>query len=1108
MLTYLLMLAFQILILVLIAYGFHWLFRRRPAIQHFVWLTTIFSIGLAIPLQSQIPSLEWRVPVAMEATERVPGSGARTVSDSRKRSALKGSFADAAAEFIAEPTAATSGHLADVTDIKATGSKPLEHKSESANFTVWHWVVAAYVAIVLALLLRLMFGIRQLQQLAKAACATSVSTAMVDATIQKIGLRRKVRVLLSDRIDVPMAFGIWRPVVLLPNSFEAWSKESQQAVLLHELTHIQRFDAFWDLMSRLVAIAYWFHPAVHFSTSRLRQTRERATDRLVLGYGVSPTEYAKQLLDLAAGPTRLRQPAIHMSCDGDIKNRIDSILNCVSGPPRQSWAMKSVLVTAFVALASVSVSVSYATVEQQDDGSATIATPELPSKKKRRTTRADVTGRTFYERVQQVTPREYKSNQTVSISGKVTDEEGKPVADAIVVLRDASMSRAMGSGAINDVLAKTTTRSDGTYSFDQLGLQVNEWGFTSAQLFCVSANKIGFKYLSAVRDYSSLAQNTDIELVDTADVTGRVVDADGKPVAGTLVRMGYLSKHVGGIQKQIPFNDRLINPESMTDDDGRFELPGLPSGFAVRLNLQHSDFATKLRLVRTTKDHPEFVVYPGGSKADVAENGATIELKKGAEFSGIVTDENSNPIEGIVVATDWRNCVTDSEGRFELRMIERAADSTVDLFVFIKHGFSRISKVEQSKLKDGTANLQFLPPATIKAKVVSAHSGQPIEGFRVRFDAEGSNNMVRGGVSDVDGNLEALIESGKIQMTLQSRDSRLYAEKATGEGWKPLAKESPIGGAMIGEFEIKTGETKEITIRVPVRDATRARVLDANGDPVEGALVGYQSMGGGTYGFATTDADGMAGVDPPDLLFKTRLLIAKYEQDGKVFFAEKNTTENVELATVDLKLRPSITVTGKVSVEDQPLADATIFVRRPNGVHPAYVVADGMTNERGEYSIQAPRGAAKGQLPSYRIEVGSPQIPNDKISIAPNKVKLVDGMLRGDVNLIRGTGEIAGVVVNSVGDPVVNSLVEVQHLMMRRPERKELHPSQLVESMSRYTDSDGRFKFIGLPEGYEAIVVAGVGNATRGASVISVGNRASKVLVTNGEESKLNTSFR
>ena len=141
----------------------------------------------------------------------------------------------------------------------------------------------------------------------------------------------------------------------------------------------------------------------------------------------------------------------------------------------------------------------------------------------------------------------------------------------------------MGTGAINDVLAKTTSRPDGSYSFEIL-VPYDQLDFSSGQLFCVSEKKIGFNYFQLRKPGRNSFENVDIEVVDTVAVKGKVVDADGNPVSGTRVRIGYLSEPVEGVEKQNPFYDRLINPRSTTDKRGHFELPGLPTGFVVSLD--------------------------------------------------------------------------------------------------------------------------------------------------------------------------------------------------------------------------------------------------------------------------------------------------------------------------------------------------------------------------------------------------------------------------------------------------------------------------------------------------------------------------------------------
>ena len=1089
MLIYLLLLALQITMLVAIAGCLHRMFRRRPSVQYFVWLATIISIGIAIPLQSQVPSLEMEVPVA--ASEPPVAKSMAPLVES--------GGLEAPSVLVQSKAPVGNTVLAPVESARSL--EPSSSFSSVIDFTrvtFWQWLAIAWVTVVFALVLRLLGGIWALHQLAGSAKRTLLANQTVDAVSQQVCPRRKVRVMLSDQVRVPMAFGIVRPTILLPESFLTWLQEAQEAVLLHEFSHIQRFDALWDLVSRLISITYWFHPAVHFATWRLRQTRERATDRQVLAHGVSPTVYATQLLDVATNASRSQRPAMYMSCQGDIRNRIDSILSCVAAPEKKSWKLKLALLAGFLVLASVSVSVSFATIVPQDETAAVTA-------KKEPTKPEDVTGKTFFERVQQVDPRKRSGGgMPISISGHIRDKQGNPVPNAIVVFRDASAMSSSGSGAINDVMAKTTSRADGSYSFENLTNPIHPSGGPHCQLFGVSKKKVGLSHFQLYADSTGSFDKVDIVLVDTVSVKGKVVDEQGSPVPNTRVKLSYVSELVEGKEQQTNFGDRMINPQSTTDAEGRFELPGMPSGFAIGLDFDHPDYAIGYECMRSTKDHSKFIVNYDNSRSEIADNGATIQLEAGIELSGIVTDEKGDPVKGAKVCTIKRNASTDAEGRFSIRQNELEDDPKLDLFAGKES--HRIFQVEQSKLIDGTARLKLIPPGTIKGKVVSAQNGKPIEGLRIQFDAD-RHGVTRIADTDADGAFEEAVESGEVKMLFRRSNNSpdLVIEKATGEGWnKPVVGEfHQVGDFPYGSVYVKPGETKEITIRIPVRGLTYAKVLDLEGNPVEGALVGFRSTAGGTVGFSKTDANGMAGVKPPMQLRGTRQLVARFESKGKILFAESGLINELGSAVVEMKLRPSITLSGTVSVQSQPLESAAVFIRRPNGSSPAFEVASAVTDEHGKYSVQVPRAAVQGRLPNYRIEVASDKIPNQKISFFPHKAVLVGDQFIADVDLIRGKGKIAGVVVDSAGEPVANSFVEVQHLMMRHPERKEIQPSQLFESTSQYTDAEGRFEIGGIPEGFQAIVVAGSRSTMQGASLVSVGNLSAKVLVTDiGEESQ------
>jgi TonB family protein len=113
-------------------------------------------------------------------------------------------------------------------------------------------------------------------------------------------ISRSVRLLQSNSpLAMPLTWGIFRPVIVLPSSAGHWDDERRRIVLSHELAHIARQDWFLQICAELARSMYWFHPLVWLAAARLRQESERASDDAVLLSGIMPSHYASQLLDLA-----------------------------------------------------------------------------------------------------------------------------------------------------------------------------------------------------------------------------------------------------------------------------------------------------------------------------------------------------------------------------------------------------------------------------------------------------------------------------------------------------------------------------------------------------------------------------------------------------------------------------------------------------------------------------------------------------------------------------------------------------------------------------------------------------------------------------------------
>src|ERR1035438_7594522 len=104
------------------------------------------------------------------------------------------------------------------------------------------WAAGAALAgarVCLAQCLFLIFQFRR-REVAEPALVERVQTLA-----RSLGIRRRVRVMESKRLAGPIAVGLIRPVVGLPPGFtQHFDAAQQNAVLVHELTHLAAHDPF------------------------------------------------------------------------------------------------------------------------------------------------------------------------------------------------------------------------------------------------------------------------------------------------------------------------------------------------------------------------------------------------------------------------------------------------------------------------------------------------------------------------------------------------------------------------------------------------------------------------------------------------------------------------------------------------------------------------------------------------------------------------------------------------------------------------------------------------------------------------------------------------
>jgi TonB family protein len=144
-------------------------------------------------------------------------------------------------------------------------------------------------------------------------------------------IARRVRVLQCDNpLAMPITWGVFRPVVILPASASDWPESRRRMVLFHELTHIARCDWFLQICAELARCFYWFHPLAWIAAGNLRHESERACDDAVLNSGVAASEYATQLLDFARtlkNSSRTWATALAIARPSTLERRFIAMLN-------------------------------------------------------------------------------------------------------------------------------------------------------------------------------------------------------------------------------------------------------------------------------------------------------------------------------------------------------------------------------------------------------------------------------------------------------------------------------------------------------------------------------------------------------------------------------------------------------------------------------------------------------------------------------------------------------------------------------------------------------------------------------------------------------------
>lgn len=173
----------------------------------------------------------------------------------------------------------------------------------------WHPVIVAlWLPGFLFFLLRLAGGLHYVHRLRthRVRPAPDEWQERLRALAARAGHTRPVRLLESALVQVPMALGHFKPLILLPVGLANHLTPAEvEAVLAHELAHIARRDWLFNLLQTLLEAVFYFHPAVWWMSATIRAERENCCDDTAVALTGNRLTYAKTLalLQEIAAPT-------------------------------------------------------------------------------------------------------------------------------------------------------------------------------------------------------------------------------------------------------------------------------------------------------------------------------------------------------------------------------------------------------------------------------------------------------------------------------------------------------------------------------------------------------------------------------------------------------------------------------------------------------------------------------------------------------------------------------------------------------------------------------------------------------------------------------------
>ena len=149
----------------------------------------------------------------------------------------------------------------------------------------------------------------------------------VDRISNHMGIKRKVQVWVSEWVNSPVTIGFLKPIILVPMAAVNHLSTSQmEAILLHEISHIQKMDYLINLMLNFIRVILYFNPFANAFIRIVETEREKSCDEMVLQFEYPSHDYASALLTLQKLTHRHQVLVLAATGKNDLLSRVENMM--------------------------------------------------------------------------------------------------------------------------------------------------------------------------------------------------------------------------------------------------------------------------------------------------------------------------------------------------------------------------------------------------------------------------------------------------------------------------------------------------------------------------------------------------------------------------------------------------------------------------------------------------------------------------------------------------------------------------------------------------------------------------------------------------------------